>query len=264
MDAVDFPLRERITSAVWRVLEPLPAVHAGWESGSAAFGTVDAYSDIDLNFIVDDECSLDSLYAASEHALEEISPISINHVVPPGRYYKLAAGGEFLFVDLCFFRAGHSDHPLEVERHGIPRRLFDKADWLRAKPLDEQILASRRDLRRRELQDWFVASQSFVRKAILRERQVEALASFWSYTLRPLAELLRMRYCPARWDFGGMRYLDRDLPAAVYEEFKALAFVRDTQELAGKLASAEEWGSRLLRELDPRGQVAALGPGAAG
>ncbi len=253
MDAVDHSLRQRIVRAVWQALESRPVVYAGWEAGSAAFGNDDAYSDIDLNFIVEDECSLDSLYAAADAALEEVSPVCVSHFVSPGRYYKLAAGGDFLLIDLCFFRASLPDHPLEVERHGTIRALFDKGDWLRPKPLDEEALATRREMRRRELQGWFVVSQNFVRKAILRERQVEALASFWSYTLRPLSELLRMRYCPVRWDFGGMRYLDRDLPFAVYEEFRALMFVHDMHELAAKLATAQEWGIRLLQDLDPGG-----------
>ncbi len=239
--------------AVCVSLESRPTVYAGWEGGSAAFGSIDAYSDIDLNFIVDDESSIDALYAAVECALEQVAPICVNHLVPPGRYYKLKVGGEFLLVDLCFFGSKAADHPLEVERHGTIRPLFDKGVWLRAKPLDVEALEIKREKRCRELQGWFVVSQGFVRKAILRERQVEALASFWSYTLRPLSELLRMRYCPARWDFGGMRYLDRDLPVAIYDEFRALTFVRDMHELSDKLAIAEGWGVRLLRDLDPDG-----------
>jgi hypothetical protein len=45
-------------------------------------------------------------------------------------------------------------------------------------------------------------SQVFVRKGILRGQHVEAVNAFWACTLKPLAELLRMRYCPVRWDFG--------------------------------------------------------------
>jgi hypothetical protein len=59
-----------------------------------------------------------------------------------------------------------------------------------------------------------------------------------------------MRFCPVRWDFGGMRYLDRDLPSDVYAEFSALVFVRDLPELETKLEAAGAWGTRLLRELD--------------
>ena len=68
-------------------------------------------------------------------------------------------------------------------------------------------------------------------------------------TIRPLAELLRMRSCPLRWDFG-MRYLDRDLPPALYSRVRDLAFVQDIEDLESKLSTATAWGAALLRELD--------------
>jgi hypothetical protein len=245
---IDQPIRDRITTAVCEALEPLPAVLAAWEGGSAGFGAVDDYSDIDLNVLVDDDVSLDLLYATAEESLGAVSPITASHFVPPGRYYKLRDGGEFLLLDLSFLRAGDADHALEVERHGRARPLFDKGGWLHPRPLDEDALTAKRDVRLRELQEWFIVSQSFVRKAVLRGQEVEALASFWGYTLRPLAELLRMRYCPVRWDFG-VRYLDRDLPADVYSRFRDLVFVRDLAEIEAQLPKASAWGAELLSEL---------------
>ena len=82
---------------------------------------MDGYSDIDLNVLVDDDVSFDLLYAAAEASLEAVSPITASHFVPPGRYYKLRDGGEFLLVDLSFFRAAAADHALDVERHGHAR-----------------------------------------------------------------------------------------------------------------------------------------------
>ncbi len=64
-----------------------------------------------------------------------------------------------------------------------------------------------------------------------------------------MAELLRMRYCPVRWDFG-VRYLDRDLPADAYSRFRDLTFVRDLDDLEAKLAAASAWGAALLLELE--------------
>lgn len=246
---IDRSLRDRISSAISNALRPLPVVFAGWEGGSAAFGALDAYSDIDLGYLVDDDASLELLYTSAENALERISPITASHTVPPGRYYKLRDGGEFLFVDLCFFRAGAPDHYLEVERHGHIVPLFDKGDWLSPKSLDQDALAAKRDKRYRDLQTWFLVSQSFVRKAILRCDHVEAVTSYWGYTMKPLVELLRMRYCAVRWDFG-MRYLDRDLPPAAYDRVRDLAFVRDLEDCEAKLVTATAWGAELLRELE--------------
>jgi GNAT superfamily N-acetyltransferase len=84
----------------------------------------------------------------------------------------------------------------------------------------------------------------------LRGQHVEAANAFWACTLKPLAELLRMRYCPVRWDFG-VRYLDRDLPPTVYAQFRDVAWVRELGDLEEHLANATAWGMALLRELNP-------------
>ena len=100
----------------------------------------------------------------------------------------------------------------------------------------------------RELEVWFVPSQSFPRKAILRGQHAEAMNAYWMTTIKPLVELLRMRHSPVRWDFG-MRYLDRDLPAPLYDQVRDLAFVHDLKDLEAKLAIASAWGATLLGEL---------------
>jgi hypothetical protein len=248
---IDQSFRDRISDAVTQALRPLPTVFAGWEGGSAAFGAVDAYSDIDLEYIVADDASFDDLYAVAERAIEAVSPITASHAPLKGRYYKLKDAGDFLLVDLIFLRAGDPDHRLDIERHGERVPLFDKANWLQPSPLDTGALSAQRDRRYRELQAWFPMSQVFVRKAILRGQHVEAVNAFWACTLKPLADLLRMRYCPTRWDFG-VRYLDRDLPRAVYDQVRDLALVRDLADLEVKLAKATAWGVALLRELQSR------------
>lgn len=245
----DHFLRARISDAVAEALRPFPGVLAGWEGGSAAFGGVDMYSDIDLEFLVADEASCEDLYASAERAIEAVSPIAAIHSPLKGRYYRLKDADEFLLVDLVFHRVGDPDHHLDGERHGKAVPLFDKASWLRPKPLDESALAIQRVRRYRELQKWFPMSQVFVRKAILRGQDVEAVNAFWACTLKPLADLLRMRYCPVRWDFG-VRYLDRDLPPPVYAQVRDLVLVKDLADLEVKLPRAIAWGNRLLQELE--------------
>lgn len=245
----DHCMRNRIVDALCETLKPLPDVLAGWEGGSAAFDALDKYSDIDLNFLVTSDAQLDVLYSSAEEALATVSPIIVRHAAPPGCYYKLKDTSEFLLIDLCFFRAGAAEQNLEVERHGQGRQLFDKGEWLHPRSVDGLTLAHKRQERLLELQSWFSASQSFVRKAILRGQHAEALAAFWGYTLRPLVDILRIRYCPIRWDFG-MRYLDRDLPPAVYGQFRELIFVQSLEDLEQKLAEGFEWGRAMLEELN--------------
>jgi hypothetical protein len=242
-------LRGRISSELSEALKAIPGILGGWEGGSAAFGALDNYSDLDLFYLVAEGVSIEDLYASAEKVLETVSPIRLKYTAPPGRYYQVEDGGEFFLVDLCFVRVGLEDF-LDAERHGEIRVLFDKGHWLRPRSPNQDAVSIRRTNRCRELQTWFPVSQSFVRKAILRGRQVEAVAAFWAYTLKPLVELLRMRYCPVRWDFG-MRYLERDLPPAVYDEVRDLTFVKDLEELDIALVRATAWGAALLAELDP-------------
>lgn len=248
MATTDNGNRNRITEAIRAALEPLQDVLAGWEGGSAAFGALDAYSDIDLNFLVTDDVPFEALYTSAERSLAAVSPIVASHTVPPGRYFKLKDVGEFLFVDLCFYRVGAAEHNLEVERHGHAVALFDQNGWLQPRLVDERALAIKIQKRYEELLSWFPVSQSFVRKAILRGKHAEAVAAFWAYTLRPLAEILRMQYCPMRWDFG-VRYLDRDLPAEPYRRFCEMTFVANLEDLHRKLEEASAWGDSLLHEL---------------
>jgi hypothetical protein len=256
---INHAFRARISAAVCQVLQPLPEVVAGWEGGSAAFDALDGYSDIDLNYLVVDSADVDRLYRRAEQALATVSPIVASHSSPPGRYYQLKDAGEFLLVDLIIVRTDAPEQFLGTERHGNAVPLFDKGTWLCPSPLDQEALAAKRIKRYRELQTWFSVSQGFVWKAIRRGRHAEAVGAFWAYTLRPLAELLRMRYCPVRWDFG-VRYLDRDLPSDVYSRFRDLTFVRDLDDLEAKLAAASAWGSALLRELEVSGQVGQRDP----
>ena len=244
--------RAQIIRSVCLALERLPAVVAGWEGGSAAFGAAAEYSDIDLTFLVAPESSTDGVFEAAEAALGQIRGIASCYREPSGpfvgltqRYYQFVGAGAYMLLDLCLMRSDAPDHFLEVERHGEVLPLFDKGDWLRPRPIDAAALNARIDKRRRQLEIWFPMSQNFIRKSILRDQPVEATARYLAYTLRPLAELLRMRDCPMRWDFG-MRYLDRDLAPEAYARFKGLVFIHDLEDLKRKHAEAEAWATALL------------------
>ena len=73
MGVGDGEFRGRITEAVCDALQPLEHVLAGWESGSVAFDLEDEYSDIDLNFLLDDASPVDPFYAVVAAALETVS-----------------------------------------------------------------------------------------------------------------------------------------------------------------------------------------------
>jgi hypothetical protein len=72
MDSPTFLTRQEILHALRQRLQPLPYVHAMWEAGAIAFDRVDQWSDIDLQFDVDDN-HVEEAFAEVEHALATLS-----------------------------------------------------------------------------------------------------------------------------------------------------------------------------------------------
>ena len=60
---------------------------------------------------------------------------------------------------------------------------------------------------------------------------------------------MRARHAPVFHDFG-MRYLERHLPRATYEQLEPLCFAADARDLADKLERALAWAERELAAFD--------------
>ena len=103
---------------------------------------------------------------------------------------------------------------LEPERHGRQLVLFDDDDLVQPEPFDRPGHEAALRARLVHLVARFDLFHVFVDKAIWRQDAVDAISTYHAVTMRSLVELLRMRYCPDRYDFS-LRYLDRDLPPAV-------------------------------------------------
>jgi hypothetical protein len=65
----------------------------------------------------------------------------------------------------------------------------------------------------------------------------------------PLVEVLRMKHCPDRYDFG-LRYLDRDVPPEVRREIESLVLPATPEEIVANRARAETMFHACLRDLD--------------
>ena len=76
----------------------------------------------------------------------------------------------------------------------------------------------------------------------------EAAVAYQDHTYRPLIELLRIRHCPDRFDYGA-RYLDRDLPADLRAEVEALALPGTLDEVEAFQVRAQALFEVTLAEL---------------
>jgi predicted nucleotidyltransferase len=247
--------RHAILAALRHALEPDDRFLAMWEAGSAAFGRLDAWSDLDIILLVEDGATEAALMAL-ESTLESLSPISLRHRLAQPTwhgheqaFYRLRDTDEFLMLDVVVMRRSAGNRFLERERHGSGVISFDKTGEIAPVPVDQDDLARRIRQRLDQLRTSFPLFQPLVRKELLRGHDLDALAFYQSQTLSPLLALLRIRYCPERFDFG-MRYLDRDLPTDIAMLARELWFVSGADQIGDLQRRAEDLFAATLAEID--------------
>lgn len=246
--------RTEIINALVQKLEPLDAALALWEAGSAAFGRVDAYSDIDLHIIVADD-AVEEIFRQTELTLRQLSPISDLFRVPEPTwhghsqaFYTLEKASPFLLVDFAVMKLSSEDKFLQSEVHGEAVVLFDKVRAITAVPFDHDAHHAFLQKRVGELEITFKRYQVHVVKEILRGNVLNAMHFYPHMTLGPLRELLRIKYDPTRPSWG-QRYLSFYLPSAEREKLEALNLIQDLADLEKKQKMAEVWVGELVKEL---------------
>ncbi len=253
--------RDRLIDVLRGTLQAMDGVDAAWEGGSAAFGSDDELSDVDVVAVVADD-AIDATFARIESALDALSPVTLRHDVAgtagfAQKFYRLRDAGEFLVVDLVLIRRSDPLLFREVELHGRGPIWFDRSGVLVEAHLDAAADAALAAARVPALATAFAMFQHIVTKERLRGRAVDALVFYQSMTLRPLAEALRLLHCPERRIFG-LRYLSRDLPPAACTRIEALAFVCDLDDLGTKHDEATRWFAQCIARLQSHGPGSGL------
>lgn len=238
--------REQIVRTLAAALEPLPWVDAFWEGGSAAFGRVDAYSDVDLYTVVADDRLADAFHAI-EDALQPLSPIRTKYEPewPPESgtaqaFYRLERASEYLLVDLAVFKRSAADKYLEPELHGKAVFAFNKGGAIAIPALDRDAFVAKLLERRDRLRLRVGLFGAFVSKEILRRNGLGAVEAYQKVVLDSLVQVLWMRYHPAHYAFG-MRYAGYEWPADVAARLERLAYVAGIEDLDAKRREALAW-----------------------
>lgn len=246
--------REDILGAVRKAVEPLDFVHAMWEGGAAANGRLDEWSDIDLMVDAEDE-RVEDVFAAVDRAFEELSGVELKYRMREPTWhghsqalYRVAGSSPFHMVDFCVVRHSNEDKLLGVERHGTPVIHFDRTATVVNPPLDREALSARLRQRLAAIKVMFDLTQIMTEKEIHRGNAIEAMAYYQGLTLRPLVEALRMLHDPLRFDYQ-TRYVYDDLPRDAVERLEPLYFIRDLEDLRGKLRTAGDFFHETMEAL---------------
>jgi hypothetical protein len=250
--------REDILNALREALAPLDYTHAMWEGGAAAFDRIDEWSDIDLQVDTDDE-RVQDVFAVAEQALNALSPIELSYEIPQPtwhghwqKFYRLSDASAYLLLDLTVITHSNPNKFIQPELHGNAVIHFDKANVVQSQPLDRATLADQLRARVETLRLTFDLFRILALKELNRHNDIEAIAFYHSWTLRPLIEALRIQYKPARHSFY-TRYIHYDLPQDIVRELQDLFFVRDADDLRAKRERAERWFYETLEgiEIEP-------------
>ncbi len=247
--------RDEITAAIARALEPLDYVYAMWEGGAVAFNRADEWSDIDICISAEDG-RIEEPFAVVEEALESIAPIDLKYVVKGPKlgeyvqaFYRLEGAGPFLLIDFAVFKHSAADKLQERELHGNSRFHFNKNGAVTVPELDRKAFMEKVRNRLEDLptkMDMFVA---FIPKEVYRGNLVAGVDFYRRFLLGALAEVLRLKHTPARYDFG-LRYVYHDLPPDEVKRFEELYMVRDADDLLRKYKDAKAWFDETVGSLD--------------
>lgn len=247
--------REDILSALEKSLKPVDEVYALWEVGAVAFNRLDQWSDIDLMVDVQDGYVVQT-WQVIESTLQGLSPIELKYELPQPAwhghtqvFYRLENTSPYLFIDALVMQHSNPNKFLEVEQHGQPKVLFDKMNVTQPPRFDPQALRDKLDKQLQHMKVTFDLFQVETTKELNRINEIEAIAFYQASTLRPLVELLRIRYMgvPARHKFY-VRYIHYDLPKEVVDKLRPLFFVHDAADLEIKHRQAGEWFHQVMRE----------------
>jgi hypothetical protein len=246
--------RDEVTAAIARALEPLDYVYAMWEGGAVAFGRADEWSDIDICASADDD-RIKEPFPVVEQALESIVPIELKYEVKNptlGEYvqafYRLKGVSPYMLIDFAVFKHSAKDKLLEPELHGKARWHFNKDGAVPVPSLDREAFMEKVKMSLESLPKRIDMFTAFIPKEINRGNVVAAVEFYQRFLLGALAQVLRLKHNPARYDFG-IRYVYHDLPPDVVERFQELYVVRDLDDLAAKYKEARRWFEETVEAL---------------
>lgn len=247
--------REKIAFVLKEALVQQDFIDAAFLSGSAAFGRMDAYSDLDVR-IVANLSNANRILQVVTMALRSLAPIEHRYQAAARAgvvqcFYTLEGASPFHMVDLAVIDESELKPLLDPARHGRPSVWFDRKGLLKLevdRSCHDRLAARRKDLP----QVFKLFGRVLVERACLRGRFAEAVYHYHQRVLGPLVEYLRSYHCPERQDYG-VRYLEWDIPREDRIRLDTLYSVTSLDEILRGVEVAEEWFSEI--ELSLKEQV---------
>lgn len=247
--------RDKIIDVFVEKLKPLDYVHAMWEAGAAAFDRIDEWSDLDLYIVVQDDAVEDAIREI-EKAVLHVSEYDLKYRLPEPTwhghsqvFYRLKKASPFLLLDIAIMKKSSNNKFLQHKIHGAPRVYFDKSNIAKDDPIDADRFVQKLQARLETLRIIFPMFLVFIRKELNRGNHMTALNFYMSYAMRPLIEILRMKYSPYRYNFYTY-YINYELPHEIVDRLRTFFFVGDPQDIRTYLPEIEKWFKEEIDSID--------------
>jgi predicted nucleotidyltransferase len=257
--------RDIIRNTLERHARSCRHVLAMWEAGSAAFGRVDDYSDLDVGLIVHEQ-SNDHVWSMVNRAFADLGGIALRWHEPNPVFsgvdkhtYRLHRATRWLQIDVGLIPESSREFYNQAERHGTIQVVFDPDGRLAPPQWDAAgHLRNMRVALHHEMMKWKIYHGWF-RKELARGRTIDAMRMHQAMTVGPLVVVLGMLHRPTRWDFH-LRYVADEFPKDDAALIARLCYVGSPADLESRFLEADERFERAVAELASRG-IAPIDPG---
>ncbi|MDP2172972.1 MAG: nucleotidyltransferase domain-containing protein [Candidatus Cloacimonadaceae bacterium] len=230
------------------------SVIAAWEGGSAATGSADQYSDLDL-IIITEGIEADAMFEELKSLLKRVFGIVRQFRMPEPCwhgmsqcFYLLRDTPDFFYCDLTIADKNTPDKFTEPDRHGKVIVWFDQGGVYSASesPASDVQRRARRLFHTATDTDFLTIIE--LHKAIARRHWIDSLMNYIQFINRNLVILLNLKYRVAKADFG-IGHAQRDYPTEVFEMLEKLLRVCTIEDISQKSSAAIQLYEELKQEL---------------
>lgn len=209
--------RQQVIALLKPFLEVNPHVIAVWEAGSAATGFLDAYSDLDISIVCNDN-AVEEVFKDLTVFLSNTFGIKASYRVPEPTwhgfsqtFYQIDQVEPLFYLDVGVIKSSLPKKFMETDRHGHAIVWFEKQPMYFPGPTPNDETNQRvatTVANALKLEFLFTLE---LKKALARESIIDIHSQIMTYLGRVASPLFNAVYRPAKVDFG-LRYASRDYP----------------------------------------------------
>lgn len=246
--------RNTIIADIVSHLEPVTSILALYQCGAAAFGRVDEWSDIDFIVLVEDGAieptfRLVDTYLESRFSLRaSLGELKTSLSGVWEKTYSFEGESPYHIIEVAIIEKAAGVRFVEREIHGDIIIHFDKVGFTAPVPIDTAEFSDHLAQRLDQIEARLDIYHILPKKELHRGNAIEAFAFYYTYTLQPYLELLRIAHDPFRHSFGA-RYVYYDLPEGMARSLEPYFLVPDIETLSRNVAEIQNASKRLITEL---------------